>query len=153
MVFAEAEATTVTDELAARSSLRARARATEDWIIGKGQGARAIEDSHPPTTVNEEEDLQFDMSLSFEIGKSAEEGSNVASEVFEEPWTNGEVRIPISIRFEAGIGESWDNGRDCCATFRVRPSRANCVIDRGQVRRQPGDSATTKRDDESSSTC
>jgi hypothetical protein len=38
----------------------------------------------PATTVNAEEGVKFDISLSSGIGKIGEEGSIVASEVFEE---------------------------------------------------------------------
>ena len=47
MGFAEAETNTVTDELAARSSLREREQDSESQKIGKGQRTHAIEDSHP----------------------------------------------------------------------------------------------------------
>ena len=104
MAFAEAEAITVTDELVAISSLREREQEPQKIVIGKGQGTCAIEDSHPPTTVNQEEDLQFDMSLSSEIGKSAEEGSSVASDVFEEspgPKEKNECPSPLGLKLES----------------------------------------------------
>jgi hypothetical protein len=67
----------------------------------------AIEDSHPryePTTVNEEEDVQFDISLSSEIGESGEEGSSVASEVFEEspgPMEKDELPSLLNLKLES----------------------------------------------------
>ena len=61
MVFAEAEANTVTDELTARSSLRV-----------------------PEQEPQKIELLERDISLGSEIGKRGEEGSSVASEAFEE---------------------------------------------------------------------
>ena len=61
IVFTEAEANTVTDELAARSSLRV-----------------------PEQEPQKIELLERDISLGSEIGKRGEEGSSVASEAFEE---------------------------------------------------------------------
>ena len=85
MVFAEAEAYTIADELGARSSLRERKQ--------KPQNIKLLDRDKEPaplktaTTVNEEEDVRFDISLG---EKSGEEGSNPASEVLEArgQWRN-----------------------------------------------------------------
>ena len=62
--------------------------------------------------VSEEEDVPFDVSLGENTG---EEGSSCRiGSVVREPGTNGEARMPIPVRFEAGIGRS---GRDRYATL------------------------------------
>jgi hypothetical protein len=93
MVFAEAEANTVTDELAARSSLREREQEPQKIaLLERDREPMPLKTVIPATTANEEEDVEFELSLSPEIGEIAEsggggggeEGSSVASEVFEE---------------------------------------------------------------------
>jgi hypothetical protein len=87
MVFAEAEANAVTDELAGRTSLREREPEPQKIeLLERDMEPVPLKTVIPATTVaNEEEDVQFDLSLSSEVGESGEEGSSVvASEVFEE---------------------------------------------------------------------
>ena len=105
MVFAEAEANTVTDELAARSSLREREQEPQKIeLLERDKDAAPSKTVILATTVNEEEDLPFDISLSSEIGKSGEEGSSVVSEVFEEspgPMEKHEVPSPLDLKQES----------------------------------------------------
>ena len=82
------ETNTVTDEPAAKSSLRGREKDLQKMEL-LGQGTVPLKTVIFATTVNEEEDVQFDIGLGSEIGKSVEEGSSVASEAF------GESRRPI----------------------------------------------------------
>ena len=86
MVFAESEASTVTDELAARSSQREREQETQKIeLLERDKEPVPSKTVIPATTLNEEEeDVQFDISLDSEIEKSGEEGSSAATEVFEE---------------------------------------------------------------------
>ena len=87
MVFAEAEANAVTDELASRTSLREREPEPQKIeLLERDMEPVPLKTVIPATTVaNEEEDVQLDLSLSSEIGKSGEEGSSVVpSEVIEE---------------------------------------------------------------------
>ena len=114
--FAEAEANTVTDELAAGSSLReCEQEPKKIELLERDKEPAPLKIVIPATTVNEDEDEQFDVGLGSEIGKSGEERSSVASEVSE--VSPGEARTPISLRFEAGIGGSWEDGRDSCTSF------------------------------------
>ena len=85
MVFAEAEANTVTDEIAARSLREREQEPQKIELLERDKELAPLKTLISATTVNEEEDVQFDMSLSPETGKSGEEGNNsVASEVSEE---------------------------------------------------------------------
>ena len=91
MVFAEAEANSVTDELAARSSLREREQEEPQKIELLERDREPEPEPEPLKTVvpaatpaNEEEDVQVEISLRSEVGKSGEEGSSVASEMLEE---------------------------------------------------------------------
>ena len=92
----------------------------------------------PATIVNEEEDIPFDISLG---KKNGEEGSSVASEVFEE-------RLPSLLDLKLESEEAGNTTeiavvlsapaepKENVATLhssRGRASRANCVIDRSQV--------------------
>ena len=84
------------------------------------------------TTVNEEEDIQFDVNLSSEIGKSSAKVSSVSSEVFEEsPEPMDQHELSSLLDLKSGIEGSREHGRDRCAAFstRGRVSKANCVID------------------------
>ena len=107
MVFAEAEANTVTDELAARSSLREREQEPQQKIelLERDREPEPLKTVISATTVSEEEDVQFDISLNSEIGKSGEEeGSNVASEVFEEspgPMEKHELPSLLDLKLES----------------------------------------------------
>ena len=74
MVFAEAEANAVTNELA-RSSFRKREREPRKIELLERDGEHMPVISTAPA--NEEEDVQFEISLSPEIGKSGEEESIV----------------------------------------------------------------------------
>ena len=47
-------------------------------LLERDEEAAPLETVILATTVNDEEDLPFDISLSSEIGKSGEEGSSVA---------------------------------------------------------------------------
>jgi len=106
MVFAEAEANTVTDELAARSSLREREQEPQkiELLERDREPPVPLKTVIHPTTANEEEDAQVDISLSSEVEKSGEEkGSSVASEVFEEspvPMENHEPPSPLDLEPE-----------------------------------------------------
>ena len=61
MVFAEAEANTVTDELAARSSLREREQEPQKIeLLERDKEVAPSKTVILATTINEEEDLQFD---------------------------------------------------------------------------------------------
>ena len=83
--FSEAEANTVTDEFAARSSPREREQEPQKIeLLERDKEAAELKRVIPATTVNEEEDVQFNISLGSKIGKSVVEGNSVASEVFEE---------------------------------------------------------------------
>ena len=85
MIFAEAEADTVTDEFVARSSPREREQEPRKiGLLERDKEAAQLKTVIPAPTVNEEEDVQFNISLGSQIGKSAVERNSVASEVFEE---------------------------------------------------------------------
>ena len=74
MVFTEAEANTVTDELAARSSLREREQEPQRVeLLERDKEGAPLKTVIPATTVSEEEDVPFDVSLG---EKSGEEGSS-----------------------------------------------------------------------------
>ena len=119
--FAETEANTVTDGLAAGSSLReCEQEPKKIELLERDKEPAPLKIVIPATTVNEDEDEQFDVGLGSEIGKSGEERSSVALEVF------GEARTPISLRFEAGIGGSWEHGRDRCAAFSTSRTGSKC---------------------------
>ena len=69
--FAEAVANTIPDELVSIFSARTRARDTE--VIKKLESSKEtapLKTLITPTTDNEEEDVQFDISSGFEIEKS-----------------------------------------------------------------------------------
>ena len=105
MVFAEAEANTVTDELAARSSLREREQEPQKIeLLERDKELMPLKTVIPATTVNEEEDVQFDITLSSETGKSGEEANDsVASEVFEEipePMEKDELPSLLDLKLE-----------------------------------------------------
>ena len=72
-----------------------------------------------PTTVNEEEDVhaQFDIGLGSEIGKSGEEGSSVASEVFDENTRLIEKHELPSLLDLKMNRRKLGHDRDRCATF------------------------------------
>ena len=138
--------------------LRVREREPQKFELSeRDKEAAPLKTVIPATTVNEREDVQFDT-----VKKSSEEGCNVGSEVFEGslgPMEKHES-IPISVKFEAGIRGSWEDGIDHCPAFSTsgtgrkyphltsvyggRASRAYCVIGRSPVRRPPGDSANRR---------
>ena len=109
MVFAEAEANTVTDELAARSSLREREQEPQKIeLLERDSEPVPLKTDIPATTANEEEDVQVEISLSSEIGKSGEEESSVASEVVEEssePMEKHELSSLIDLKPESEAAE------------------------------------------------
>ena len=114
MVFAESEANTVTDELAARSSLREREQEPQQKIelMERDKEPEPLKTVIPATTVNEEEDVQFDISLNSEIGKSGEEEerSSVASEVFEEsPGSTEKHELPSLLDLKLELEEAGNN--------------------------------------------
>jgi len=74
MVFAEAEANAVTDEIAARSSLREREREPQEiGLLERDEEPVPLKTVIPTAPANEEEDVQFEISLSPETGKGGEE--------------------------------------------------------------------------------
>jgi hypothetical protein len=75
VVIAEAEANTVIDELAARSSLRERDQEPQKIeLLERDKEPSPLKTVIPATSLRRsldgEEDVQFDISLSSEIGKS-----------------------------------------------------------------------------------
>ena len=100
MVFTEAEANTVTDELAARSSLREREQEPQRVeLLERVKEPALLKTVIPATTVNEEEDVPFDVSLGEESGEEV-----VASEVFEEslgPMEKHECPSLLDLKLES----------------------------------------------------
>jgi len=116
MVFAEAEANAVTDELA-RSSFREREREPRKIELLERDGEHMPVISTAPA--NEEEDVQFEISLSPEIGKSGEEESIielgrevtpssstsdiVVDQELEEPAASVEPATSTEVKFDDGF--------------------------------------------------
>ena len=101
MVFAEAEANTVTDELAARSSLREREQEPQKIeLLERDEEPTPLKTVIPATTVNEEEDVPYDISL----GEKSGEESSDASVVFEEspgPMEKQELPSLLDLKLES----------------------------------------------------
>lgn len=113
MVFAEAEANAVTDELAARSSLREREREPQKIELLERDGEPTpLKTSIPTASHNEggEEETQFEISLGSEelIGNNGEgENDVVAPEVFEEsPMTKHEFPSLLDLNLESEVAEN-----------------------------------------------
>jgi len=116
MVFAEAEANAVTNELA-RSSFREREREPRKIELLERDGEHMPVISTAPA--NEEEDVQFEISLSPEIGKSGEEESIVelgrevtpssstsdivVGQELEEPAASVEPATSTEVKFDDGF--------------------------------------------------
>ena len=163
MVFAEAEATnTVTDELAVRTSLREceqESQKIELWERDKEPAP--LKTVIPATSLRRPmKRKSFSLTLGSEIGKSGE-GSGLALEVSEEslgPTEKHEFPSLLDLKLESeeaantaeiavvpsAPAEPEENVLQLTFAYGGRPSRTNCVIDRSQVRRQPGDSGNIK---------
>ena len=71
MVYTEAEANTITDELAARSPLREREQEPQKIeLLERDKEPTPLKTVIPATIVNDGEGVQFDISLGSEIEKS-----------------------------------------------------------------------------------
>jgi hypothetical protein len=87
-----------------------------DSLLERDKGPAPLKIVIPATTVNVEEVVQFGISLISEIGKSSEEGSSVASEMFEEnemfeespePMEKDELPSLLDLKLE------WEHGEMC----------------------------------------
>ena len=114
-VLAEAVANTV---LAARSSLRERGQEPQKiGLLERDREPLPLKTVNPATTVNEEEDVvQFDISLSSVIGMSDEEGSSFASEVFEEsPGAMEKHELPSRLDLKLNRRKLGTRQRSLCS--------------------------------------
>ena len=113
-VLAKAVANTV---LAARSSLRERGQEPQKiGLLERDREPLPLKTVNPATTVNEEEDVQFDISLSSVIGKSDEEGSSFASEVFEEsPGAMEKHELPSRLDLKLNRRKLGTRQRSLCS--------------------------------------
>jgi hypothetical protein len=130
MVFAEAEPNTLTDGLAAGSFLREHKRVPQKIeLLERDKGPAPLKTVISATSVNVEEVVQFGISLISEIGKSGEEGSSVASEIFDEspgPMEKDELPSLLDLKLESE--EAGNTGRCAFSTSRTRSKGLRLTI-------------------------